>query len=152
MIGSVNRPRILFVCTGNSCRSHMAEGWLRHLAGDRFDCFSAGSRPAGFVHPLAIRAMAESGVDLSGHRSKPLDEFAGQAFDLLVTVCDNAREACPVFAGAARRVHWGFDDPAAAAGGDEARMTVFRRVRDEIGRRIREFIADPHSEMTPPSI
>jgi arsenate reductase len=84
----------------------MAEGWLRHLAADRFESFSAGSRPAGFVHPLAVRAMAEAGVDISGHSSKSLDGFAGREFDLLVTVCDGAREACPVFSGAIQRVHW----------------------------------------------
>ena len=141
MISAMGKPRILFLCTGNSCRSHMAEGWLRHIAGARFDAFSAGSRPAGFVHPLAVRAMSEAGVDISGHRSKSLDEFAGQEFDLLVTVCDDAREACPVFAGATRQVHWGFDDPARATGSDEERMVVFRRVRDEIGSCIREFLS-----------
>jgi arsenate reductase (thioredoxin) len=114
MIGAMSKPRVLFLCTGNSCRSHMAEGWLRHLAGERFEPFSAGARPAGYVHPLRICAMAEVGVDISGHRSQSLDEFAGRAFDLLVTVCDKAREACPIFTGARRQVHWGFDDPAHA--------------------------------------
>ena len=148
MIWAMARPRVLFLCTGNSCRSHMAEGWLRHLAADRFESFSAGSRPTGFVHPLAIRAMSEAGVGISGHRSKSLDEFAGQEFDLLVTVCDDAREACPVFAGAKQRVHWGFDDPARAMGSDEERMAVFRRVRDEIGSCIRGFFrrSDPKSK------
>jgi len=141
MMFPMTKTRILFLCTGNSCRSHMAEGWLRHLAAERFESFSAGSRPAGFVHPLAVRAMSEAGVDISGHRSKSLDEFAGREFDLLVTVCDGAREACPVFAGAKRRLHWGFDDPACATGSDEERMAVFRRVRDEIGARIRQFLA-----------
>ena len=147
MISGVTQQRVLFLCSGNSCRSHMAEGWLRHLAGDRFESFSAGSRPVGFVHTLAIRAMAELGVDISGHRSKSLDEFAGQEFELLVTVCDSAREACPVFAGATRRVHWGFDDPACAAGSDEEKLAVFRRVRDEIGARIRQFLANSDMEL-----
>jgi len=147
MILGMHKPRILFLCTGNSCRSQMAEAWLRRLAGDRFETISAGSRPAGFVHPLAMRAMAEAGVDLSGHRSKSLDEFAGQEFDLLVTVCDRARESCPVFPGARRRAHWGFDDPAEAAGGDEEKMAAFRLVRDEIEACIRQFLVRPDLEM-----
>jgi arsenate reductase (thioredoxin) len=124
----------------------MAEGWLRHLAGDRFESSSAGARPAGFVHPLAIRTMAEAGVDISRHRSKSLDEFTGHPIDLLVTVCDNAREACPVFPGAAERVHWGFDDPADATGSDEQKMAVFRRVRDQIEARIRNFLESPETK------
>ena len=117
------------------------------MAGERFESLSAGARPAGFVHPLAIRAMAESGVDISGHRSKALDEFAGQTFDLLVTVCDQANEACPTSAGARDREHWGFDDPADAVGSDEEKMAVFRRVRDEIEACIRQFLARPDLEM-----
>ena len=147
MIDRVHKPRVLFLCTGNSCRSQLAEGWLRHLAADRFESFSAGSKPAGFVHPLAIRAMAEVGVDIFGHRSKSLDEFAGHEFDLLITVCDDAREACPVFSGAKRQLHWGLDDPADAAGGDNEKMAVFRRIRDEIGVRIRQFLASSDMEM-----
>ncbi len=132
----MNKPRVLFLCTGNSCRSHMAEGWLRHLAGDRYESLSAGAKPAGYVHPLAIRAMAEVGVDISQHRSKSIDEFAGQTLDVLITVCDNARESCPTFAGAKRVLHWSFEDPAHAAGDDTEKMAVFRRVRDEIRQRI----------------
>ena len=150
MINGMDRPRVLFLCTGNSCRSQMAEGWLRRLAGDRFESVSAGSRPAGFVHPLAMRAMAEAGVDLSGHRSKSLDEFAGQEFDLLVTVCDRARESCPVFPGARDRAHWGFDDPAEAAGSDEEKMAAFRRIRDEIAACIRQFLARSRCRNTMP--
>jgi arsenate reductase (thioredoxin) len=134
------KTRVLFLCTGNSCRSHMAEGWLRQLAGDRFEALSAGAKPAGYVHPLAIRVMAEAGVDIAPHRSKSIAEFAGQPLDLLVTVCDNARESCPTFAGAKRQVHWGFDDPAQASGTEAEKLAVFRRVRDEIRRRIEEFI------------
>jgi arsenate reductase (thioredoxin) len=145
MMVCVNKPRVLFLCTGNSCRSQMAEGWLRHIAGERFDSFSAGSTPAGFIHPLAIRAMAEVGVDISAHYSKSLDEFAGKSFDLLVTVCDNAREACPVFPGARRREHWGFEDPAEAGGSGDERLAAFRRVRDEIEVRIRSFVRNPDS-------
>ena len=135
------KTRVLFVCTGNSCRSHMSEGLLRNLAGDRYEAFSAGSKPAGYVHPLAIRAMKELGEDISRHRSKSLDEFVGQPFDYVITVCDHAREACPVFPGAAHQLHWGFDDPAHAEGTDEEKMKVFRRVRDEIENRLRRFIA-----------
>jgi len=134
------KPRVLFLCTGNSCRSHMAEGWLCHLGSDRFEALSAGAKPPGYVHPLAIKAMAEVGVDISQHRSKSIDEFARQPLDLLVTVCDNARESCPMYAGAKRQVHWGFDDPAHATGTEEEKMAVFRRVRDEIGARIRRFV------------
>ena len=133
--------RVLFLCTGNSCRSHMAEGILRKLAGNRFEAFSAGSKPAGYVHPLAITAMKEFGEDISGHRSKSLSEFAGQPFDFVITVCDNAKEACPNFPGANQQLHWSFDDPAHASGSDEEKMKVFRRVRDEIQTRLRLFIA-----------
>ena len=131
------RSRVLFLCVGNSARSQMAEGWLRHLAGDRFEAASAGTRPTG-VHPLAVEAMREVGIDLSGHRSKSAEEYAGQRFDYVVTVCDPAREACPLFPGAGAMLHWSFDDPAAATGTDRERRAVFRRVRDEIGERIRK--------------
>jgi len=140
MLGRMNKARVLFLCTGNSCRSHMAEGWLRHLGGDRFEALSAGAKPTGYVHPLAIKVMAEAGVDISQHRSKSIDEFAGQPLDLLVTVCDNARESCPMYAGAKKQVHWGFDDPAHATGTEEEKMAVFRRVRDEIRQRIQKFL------------
>jgi arsenate reductase len=132
--------RVLFLCTGNSCRSHMAEGWLRHLAGNRYESLSAGAKPSGYVHPLAIKAMAEAGVDISRHRSKSIVEFEGQTLDVLVTVCDNARESCPVFAGAKRTIHHSFDDPAHATGNDEEKLCVFRRVRDEIRAWIEEFL------------
>jgi arsenate reductase len=118
----------------------MAEGWLRHLAGDRFESLSAGAKPTGYVHPLAIKVMAEAGVDISAHRSKSIDEFTGQPLDLLVTVCGNARESCPMYAGAKRQVHWGFDDPAHATGTEAEKLAVFRRVRDKIHQRIEEFV------------
>jgi arsenate reductase len=137
----MNKQRVLFLCTGNSCRSHMAEGWLRKLAGDDFDVFSAGSRPASYVHPLAIETMQEVGVDISKHRSKSLDEFTGKTFDYVITVCDNARDACPAFPGAAHQLHWGFDDPAHAPGTDDEKRRVFRRIRDEIENRIRLFLS-----------
>lgn len=138
MFGGMS-ARVLFLCTGNSCRSHMAEGILRHLAGGRFKVFSAGSRPAGYVHPLAIKAMAEIGVDLAGHHSKPVTEFTGQSFDYVITVCDNAKEACPVFPGA-NSIHWSFDDPAHAPGSEEEKLKVFRRVRGEIEDALRRFV------------
>jgi arsenate reductase len=137
---TVSKQRILFLCTGNSCRSHMAEGWLRKLGGDRYESLSAGAKPAGYVHPLAIKAIAEVGVDISKHRSKSIDEFDGQSLDVLITVCDNARESCPTFAGAKRMIHWSFDDPAHATGTEAEKMAMFRRVRDEIKERIREFL------------
>ena len=119
----------------------MAEGWLRHLAGDRFEVASAGTQPVG-LNPGAVEAMKESGVDISTHQSKHLNEFAGVRFDYVVTVCDRAKETCPIFPGARTVLHWSFDDPAAAQGPPEARRAVFRRVRDEIAERIRRFIRD----------
>lgn len=117
----------------------MAEGWLRTLGGDRYDSLSAGAKPSGYVHPLAIKSMAEVGVDISQHRSKSIDEFNGQTLDVLVTVCDNARESCPTFAGAKRSIHHSFDDPAHATGNEEEKLRVFRRVRDEIRAWVEEF-------------
>jgi arsenate reductase len=119
----------------------MAEGWLRHLAGDRFDVSSAGTQPTG-LNPGAVEAMRESGVDISGHRSKHLNEFLGVRFDHVITVCDRAKEACPIVPGARTMLHWSFDDPAAAEGSQEDRRAVFRRVREEIGGQIRKFLAD----------
>ena len=136
----MNKTRVLFLCTGNSCRSHMAEGWLRHLAGDRYESLSAGAKPAGYVHPLAIKAMAEVGVDISQHTSKSLDSFAGSHLDYLITVCDNAAQSCPVFSGADKIVRWSFEDPAHAPGSEGEKMCVFRRVRDEIKEQIESFL------------
>ena len=127
--------RVLFLCTHNSARSQMAEGLLRARGGDAFEAHSAGVE-ATEVRPLAVVAMAELGIDISGQTSKRMDTYAGQAFDTVVTVCDEAREACPVFPGAGRTLHWSFDDPSAATGSDEARLAVYRRVRDEINARI----------------
>jgi len=138
---AVSKTRVLFVCTGNSCRSQMAEGLLRHLAGDRFEAASAGTHPAG-LNPGAVEAMKEIGIDISHHRSKNVDEFVGQPLDWVVTVCDSAKESCPVFPGAVSRLHWSFEDPAAAAGSPQERQAVFRRVRDEIAERMGEFIRE----------
>ena len=132
--------RVLFLCTHNSARSQMAEGLLRRLAGDRFEVASAGTEARG-VNPVAVRAMAEIGIDLRGHTSKTLERFLGERWDYVITVCDNANESCPVFPGRISRLHWSFDDPSAAAGGDEQRLAVFRRVRDEIRARIDAWLA-----------
>lgn len=125
------KPRVLILCTANSARSQMAEGLLRHLAGDRLEVFSAGARPS-VVNPYAVRAMAARGIDISGHRSKHLNEFLGEPFDYVITVCDAAAETCPVFPGRAERVHWSFPDPAAAEGDDAAVLAAFTRVRDDL--------------------
>lgn len=131
------KPRILVLCTGNSARSQMAEGLFRQALGEGFDVFSAGTKPSS-VRPEAITVMGELGVDLSGHRSKSVDEFVGQEFRYVVTVCDNAKESCPVFPARTERVHWSFEDPAAVTGSEEARLAAFRRIRDQIAARIRE--------------
>lgn len=130
---------VLFLCTGNSCRSQMAEGWLRHLDGSRFDVASAGTHPVG-LNPKAVAVMREVGIDISRHRSKRLDELSERRFDFAITVCDRAKQTCPIFPGATSVLHWSFDDPAEAQGDEEARLAVFRRVRDEIAERVREFI------------
>lgn len=133
------KQRVLFLCTGNSARSQMAEGLLRHLAGDRFGVFSAGTRPAS-LNPNAVKVMSEIGIDIAGSRSKSVDEFAGQQFDYVFTVCDNAKESCPIFPGAGKRLHHSFEDPAAAPRDQQA--MIFRRVRDQIAERLREFIGN----------
>jgi len=128
------KPLVLILCTGNSCRSHLAEGILRAAAGDFLEVASAGSKPAGYVHPLAIRALREIGIDISAHTSKHLVEFTARPVETVITVCGNADQVCPVFPGQLNRHHWPFDDPAHAAGTDEEKFAVFRRVRDEIRR------------------
>jgi arsenate reductase len=134
-------PLVLILCTGNSCRSHIAEGILREAAGDALRVASAGSKPAGYVHPLAIRALAEIGIDISMHRSKHLDEFLTEKVETVITVCGNADQVCPMFPGQVNRHHWGFDDPAHATGTEEEQFAVFRRVRDEIARTFRAYAA-----------
>lgn len=133
------KERVLFICTHNSARSQMAEGFLRTMAGDRFEVASAGTE-ATRVHPLAIRAMAEVGIDISRHRSKTLGEFEGQPFDYVMTVCNKAAESCPVFAAPARRLAWDFEDPSKATGTEEERLAVFRKVRNEIRTRLQHFL------------
>ena len=136
-----DKKRVLILCTGNSARSQMAEGLLRHLAGAEFEVFSAGVAPTT-VRPEAIRVLAEIGIDISHHRSKSVDEFLGQKFDYVITVCDNANEHCPVFPGETKRIHWSFDDPAAVAGNQELRLAAFREVRDQIAERLRKFVQE----------
>jgi arsenate reductase len=136
---SGERPiRVLFVCTGNSVRSVMAEALLRHHGGDRFEVYSAGTIPKG-INPLTLRVLSDAGIDASGARSKSVDEFLGQSFDYVVTVCDEARQVCPVFPGVHESLHWGYEDPAEATGTEEERLAVFRRVFIQIGERIRQF-------------
>jgi arsenate reductase len=136
-----DKERVLILCTGNSARSQMAEGLLRHMAGDLFEVESAGVEPS-HVRPQAIEAMRERGIDISRHRSKSVDKFTGQRFDYVITVCDNANERCPVYPATTKRIHWSFDDPAAAEGDEAARLAVFRRVRDEIESRLRDFLGE----------
>jgi arsenate reductase (thioredoxin) len=139
------KQRVLFLCTGNSARSQMAEGWLRRLAGDDFDVFSAGTEPKEAVHPLAVLVMAEKDVEIAQQRPKSLQQYIGQPWDFIITVCDRANETCPIFPGDHERIHWSFEDPAAATGSELERRAVFRRVRDEILRRLRLFVAvHPH--------
>jgi arsenate reductase len=140
------RKRLLFLCTGNSARSQMAEGLLRHEAGDRFDVFSAGTHPTR-VRPETIAVMNEIGIDISGHRSKSLDEFKGDEFkglelDVVISVCDNAKESCPVFPGHTQRLHWPFEDPSSVEGTLEQRKDAFRKVRDRIHGRIMVFLGE----------
>ncbi len=129
---------VLFLCTHNSCRSQLAEALMNHLHGDGLKAFSAGTAPTS-VHPLAVKALRELGIDTAPLRSKGLDEFASQEFDYAITLCANAEQACPVFLGRTKRVHIGFDDPSRAGGSEEARLAVFRRLRDEIKERLSAF-------------
>jgi arsenate reductase len=135
-----NKKKVLILCTGNSARSQMGEGLFRQAGGGEYEVASAGTMPSR-VRPEAIVVMGEIGIDISGHRSKSVDEFAGQRFDYVVTVCDNARDNCPVFPGGAERIHWSLEDPAAVRGGEPERLAAFRRIRDELHDRVRGFFA-----------
>ena len=135
----MTKRRVLFLCTGNSCRSQMAEGLLRHLAGDRFESLSAGAKPAGYVHPLSVRVMYEAGIDISSQTSKSINDFLppqGMPPDLIISVCGNAERECPLFPGRVERWHWPFDDPAHSTGTEDEKLAEFRRVRDEIKAKI----------------
>ena len=131
--------RVLVLCTGNSCRSQIAEGYFRHYGGHRVDAFSAGLEPKG-VNPRAIQVMKEVGIDISKHSSDHLSKYIGQSFDYVITVCDNAAANCPVFPGAGSKLHWPFEDPADATGTEEQVLAVFRRIRDEIGTKVRNWL------------
>ncbi|MGN6185756.1 MAG: arsenate reductase ArsC [Thermoanaerobaculia bacterium] len=133
------KKRVLFLCTHNSARSQMAEGLLREMAGDRFDVRSAGTERTR-VQPLAIEAMREIGIDITGHWSKTVDELAGENFDFVITVCDRANESCPIFPGTTERIHWSFDDPTAISGSEEQKLRAFRIVRDAIQQQLRMFV------------
>ena len=135
-----DKKSVLFLCTGNSCRSQMGEGFLRELGNGEYESFSAGTAIADRVHPLAVEAMSENGIDISGQNPKTLESFDGREFDLLITVCDDANQACPMYLGAKDRVHWSLQDPAEAEGSEEERMAFFRAIRDEIERRVRGLI------------
>ena len=134
----MNKQRVLILCTGNSARSQMAEGLLRSIAGERFQVFSAGTKPVG-LNPNAVKAMSEAGIDIADHRSKSVDEFAGQQFDYVITVCDNAKESCPIFPGNGERMHHSFEDPAAASA--DQQLATFRKVRDEIAAWLRDVFS-----------
>ena len=144
----MNKPRVLILCTGNSCRSHMAEGVLRAAAGDILEVQSAGSKPAGYVHPKAIAAMTEIGIDIAAHTSKHMNDFLDRDIETVITVCGHVDQACPVFPGQAHRHHWPFEDPAHAAGNDAQIMDAFRRVRDEIGAVFRAYAAGRRDQMS----
>ncbi len=132
--------KVLILCTGNSCRSQMAEALWKELGKGEWESFSAGSKPSGYVHPLAVKAMTEIGADISSYQSKSLEQYQNDTFDLVVTVCDNAKESCPFFTGAKETIHTPFDDPADAEGAEEEQMIVFRRVRDEIKQNIQDYL------------
>ena len=136
------KRRVLFLCTGNSCRSQMAEGLVNHYLGDGWQAASAGTKPAGYVHPMAVQVMSELGIDISRQRSKPADEFRDTDLDLVVTVCDDAAENCPVWLGNGQKAHLGFQDPAQASGSDEDKLAVFRQVRDEMRQEILYLLAN----------
>ncbi len=137
------KKSILFLCTGNSCRSQMAEGFMKAFGGDRFEVFSAGSRPEGYVHPLAIETMKQLGIDISSNRSKSVEEFLQRPIDILITVCDNAKEACPVLPGHPATAHWGFEDPAKYEGSREEQLAFYRKIAGEIEQSIRRFLSIP---------
>jgi arsenate reductase len=137
----MTKEKILVLCTGNSARSQMGEGLFRSEGGAGFEIYSAGTKPSS-VRPEAIAVMRETGIDISGHRSKSVDEFSGQSIDYVVTVCDNARDNCPVFPAGAERLHWSFEDPAAVQGSEQERLVAFRRIRDRIHERVKAFFRD----------
>ena len=135
------KKKVLFLCTGNSCRSQMAEGFLRHLAGDRFDVFSAGVNPAQ-INPLAIKVMDEAGINISMQKSKSAMDYIGKEFDCVITVCDNAKQTCPVFSGKYEKIHWNLEDPAEAQGTEEEKLSAFRKTRDLVKQKIGDWMQE----------
>jgi arsenate reductase len=146
----VSKRCVLFLCTGNSARSQMAEGLVKHFLGDRWEAFSAGTAPSGYVHPLAVQAMADLGIDISAQRSKSTDEFRDVDFDVVITVCDHAAQNCPVWPDEGRRKHLGFPDPAAATGSEQERLAAFRRVRDGLKQQVFAYLERFEVENTEP--
>ena len=138
----MEKKRLLFLCTGNSARSQMAEGLVNHFLGDRWEAYSAGTAPTGHIHPLAIQAMAELGIDISAQRSKSVDEFRDTGFDLVITVCDQAAQNCPLWLGPGQVKHMGFPDPAAAIGSEAERLEVFRQVRDGLHQEVLRYLEE----------
>ena len=134
------RKKVLFLCTGNSCRSQMAEGFLNNLGRERFIAFSAGSKPSS-INPFAVRVMQEKGIDISNNKSEHLDKYLNEGFDYIITVCDNAKDSCPIFPGNHNKLHWDIEDPAEYAGTEEEILNFFRTIRDKIGSNVREFIS-----------
>ena len=146
MIKKRNKKRVLFICTGNSARSQMAEGLVNHFLGNQWEASSAGTKPAGYVHPLAVQAMTELGSDISAQRSKSVDEFRDTEFDLVITVCDDAARNCPVWLGRGKKTHLGFPDPAAATGSEDERLEVFRQVRDGLHQKVFAYLEQAEAE------
>jgi arsenate reductase len=138
----MNKKQVIFLCTGNSCRSQMAEGLVNHFLGEQWQAYSAGTEPTGYVHPLAVEVMSELEIDISAYRSKSVDEFRDIEFDLVVTVCDDAAENCPVWLGSGRVIHLGFPDPAKAEGNEIEQLAVFQRVRDDIGKKVLNYLSE----------
>lgn len=138
--GILTKARVLFLCTHNSARSQIAEGLLRHKGADRFEAHSAGTHPIG-LNPLAVSVMRQAGIDISHHRSKPVEDYAGRHFDIVITVCDQAKEACPYFPGDVERIHWSIPDPSSVEGDDKTRQEAFRKARDELDQRIALFLS-----------
>ncbi len=144
----MEKKRVLFLCTGNSARSQMAEGLVNHFLGDRWEAYSAGTAPTGHVHPLAIQAMAELGIDISRQRSKSVDELRDTDFDLVITVCDQAAQNCPLWLGPGQVKHMGFPDPAAAIGSEAERLEVFRQVRDGLHQEVLRYLEEAEDSVT----
>lgn len=150
MANVMKKKRVLFLCTGNSARSQMAEGLVNHFLGDRWEAYSAGTHPTGYVHPLAVQAMAELGIDISGQRSKSVEEFRGERFDAVITLCDSAAQECPVWLGPGRAIHMAFPDPARADDIETDRLEAFRQVRDGIREKVLRYLEMENSESERP--